>query len=278
MPLTVVPGPLFLPLEAVKLGRFVRDINQPLEGYHEPPSLKTPTSIVTEYDYAANEQHGAKVAFGSALTSLLSGAFSKRSASEVRITPKRCKSYTLDNSDAWFDEAISSEETKRWIEKAALRGRKIFMIVGMHTLIDTQFFESSMTGHQLQGQATAPVSLSLAAAGAIVPFAGLIDPSVHAESQRSAGSRARLFAPGELICAVQYRVISYGWRSSRNAANLRVSGTRTWSCMEGGRRDAYTDETEDDEDVVEVDVKDEEELGKGWDAQESEQGQVYIHS
>lgn len=278
MPLTVVPEPLFLPFEAVKLGRFIKSINQPLEGYYEPPSLEAPKSIVTDFSYAGNEQHGSKAGFGSALTSLLSGAFSKRSSSEIRIAPKQCKAYTLDNSDAWFDKAISLEETKRWIEKAAERGRKIFMIVGMHTLTDTQFLESSMAEHQLQGQATAPVGLSLAAAGAIVPFSDLFDPSVHAESQRSAGSRVRLFAPGELICALQYRVISYGWRSSRDVANLKVSGTRRWSCMEGGRRDAYVDETEDDEDIIEVDLKDEEELGEGWDTRESEEGLVYIRS
>jgi hypothetical protein len=279
-PLAVIPSSLLLPLEALRLGRFVTSIDQPLEGYHEPTFATPPTPIANEFDYAEHNQQISTATFGSSITTLFSTAFSKRAASQVRIEPRCFKTYTLDNSDAWFDEAIGHEETQRWIEKSAIRGRKMYMIVGICTLTDTRFRKTSAQEQGLQGQATAPVGLSLAAAGAIVPLAGLVDPSIQGDFASFASNGTRIFAPGEQICTIKYREVGHKWLSSRNLKNLQLSKTRQWSCMEGHMRDAYEDgdDDEDAEDMIEVDMKDAEELGDGWTAAESEEGFIYVRS
>ncbi|KAK3614179.1 hypothetical protein LTR56_027421 [Elasticomyces elasticus] len=276
MALTVIPNPLFLPFEAVRLGRIVTNIDQPSEGYHEPFSAEPPTSIVSEFNYAGHNQEDSRATFGSTLTSLLSAAFNKRSKSEIRMEPRCCKAYALDNSDAWIDRAIGHEKTRQWIERAAIRGSKMFLIVGICTLTDTRFLQTSVKEQGSQGQVTVPVSLSLAAAGAVVPLAGLVDPSAHGSFARFASNGTRIFAPGEQVCAVQYREIGYKWLSSRVIENVRLSKTRQWSCTEGNRRNAYDSEDEDDEYVIKVDIKDTENMGSGWDAVESEEGVIYI--
>jgi hypothetical protein len=143
MPLAVIPSSLLLPLQALRLGRFVISINHPLEGYHEPTFATLPTPIANEFDYAEHDQQNSTATFGSSITTLLSTAFSKRTVSQVRIEPRCFKTYTLDNSEAWFDKAIGYKETQRWIEKSSLRGRKIYMIVSICTLTDTQFHKTS---------------------------------------------------------------------------------------------------------------------------------------
>ena len=278
MPFTVVPNSLLLPFEAVRLGRLVKRIDQPLEGYHEPFPSEVPTPIVSRFNFAERNQQGSRASFGSSLTALFSAAFSKLSSTGVHVEPTWCKTYALDNSDLWFDRAISHEETKKWIEKAAIRGSKLSMVVGMWTMTDTQFLQTTVREQELQGQAMAPVSLSLAAAGAVVPLGGLVDPSAHGDFASFASNGTRIFAPGEQICAVQYRQIRYKWLSSRVVENLQLSKTRQWFCTEGDRRDAYEDDGDDDEDVIEVEVGEAESLGDGWTAAESEEGLIYVRS
>ena len=278
MPLAVIPSSLLLPLEVLRLGRLVTSIDQPLEGYHQPPFDTPPTEIVSELDYAEHDQKSSRANFGASMTSLFSATFSRRAASQVRVEPRCFKAYALDNSEAHFDEAIALPETQKWIENAAIRGRTIYMIVGFYTMTDTRFIQISAREQGIQGQATAPVSLSLAAAGAVVPFAGLVDPSVRGGFGSFAGNKTRIFAPGEQICIIKYREVKYKWLSSRSLENSRLSKTRQWCCMEGDRRDAYEDEDDDDEDAIEVDIKDAENLGDGWTAAESEEGLIYVRA
>jgi hypothetical protein len=278
MPLAVIPSSLLLPLEVLRLGRFVTSIDQPLEGYHQPPFDTPPTGIVSELDYAEHDQQSSRSNFGASMTSLFSATFSKRAASQVRVEPRCFKAYDLDNSEAHFDEAIAFPKTKKWIENAAIRGRKIYMIVGFCTMTDTRFVQTSAREQGTQGQATAPVSLSLIAAGAVVPFAGLVDPSVQGGFGSFAGNETRIFAPGEQICTIKYREVKYKWLSRRTLEKSRLSKTRQWCFMEGYRRDAYEDEDDDDEGAIEVDIKDAENLGDGWTAAESEDGFIYIRT
>jgi hypothetical protein len=280
MPLAVIPNSLLLPFEALKLGRLVTSIDQPLEGYHERPYATPPTPIAIEFGYTKHDQQSSTGEFGSSITSLFSAAFSKRAINQIRIKPRYFKAYTLDNSDACFDEAVSHEVTRKWVERSAIRGRKIYMIVGICTLTDTQFIQTSSSDQRSQGRATAPVSLSLAAASGVVPLTDLVDSSVHADFASFTSSGTRIFAPGEQICTIKYRKVSYKWLSSRSFENMRLSKTRQWSCMEGDRRDAYEDENGDgdEEDVIEVDIEDAEDLGDEWTVAQSEEGQIYVRS
>ncbi|OQN95350.1 hypothetical protein B0A48_18736 [Cryoendolithus antarcticus] len=276
MSLTVIPNSLLLPFEAVSLGRLVTSIDQPLEGYHKPPFAEAPKPIPSIFDYAEHSQQDSRASFTSSVTALLSLAFSKRSASQIRIEPRCFKTYAIDNSDAWFDEAISHAETKKWIEKTVLKGKKIYMIVGFCTLTETQFGQTSLDQQEVQGQMTAPLSLSLTAAGVILPFANRdVDPSIQGDFGRLASNSTRIVARGEQICTIKYREVGHKWLSSRLLENLKLSKPRQWSCMVTRR---YTIEDEHDEDVIEVDLKDASNLGDEWTAAESKEGLIYVRS
>jgi hypothetical protein len=107
MSLAVTPNSLLLPLESLRLGRFVTSIDQPLESFHQPPFAISPTGIVRELSYAEHGQQGSRTKFGASITSLFSTAFSKRAASQVHVEPRVFKAYALDNSEAHFDEAVA---------------------------------------------------------------------------------------------------------------------------------------------------------------------------
>ena len=75
------------------------------------------------------------------------------------------------------------------------------MVVSIWTMTDTQFLQTSVREQESQVQATAP------AVGAVVPLAGVVDPSAQGEFGSFASNGMRIFASGEKICAVQYRQI-----------------------------------------------------------------------
>ncbi|KAH7114711.1 hypothetical protein B0J13DRAFT_572942 [Dactylonectria estremocensis] len=275
---TVIPSSFFLPLESVRLGRFIKNIDHPHEGYHEPPNVDVPKAIMTQFSFSSQVQQNRKMQFGSALTSLISAGFSKRLQSQIHLAPARGSNYSLDNSDAWFDRVVGIPDTRKWIEKAALRGDKIYIIVGIQTFTDTRIVQKSARGQQAGGQVNVPVSLSLAAATAVMPFAELVDPAVHGEHQNIESDQLWLVAPGEQVCSLQYREVKTRWLSSRLIEPLQLSKTRQWSCMEGDRRDAYEDSDEEDEDTIEVDLGDVEEFNGEWDVEDFAGGTIYLQS
>ncbi|RKK79378.1 hypothetical protein BFJ68_g16814 [Fusarium oxysporum] len=276
---TVVPSSFFLSLESVRLGRLIKNINHPHEGYYEPPTGDVPKAIVTPFSFSSLNQQNNRTQFGSALTSLISAGFSKRLQSQIQLVPASASNYCLDNSDEWFDKAVGLPDTRKWIENAALRGHKIYIIVGIQTFTDTRIVQKSARGQQARGQVTVPVSLSLTAASAVMPFAELVDPTIHGEHQNAESDQLWLLAPGEQVCSLQYREVKTRWLSSRLIEPLQLSKTRQWSCMEGDKRDTYEDDSdEEEEDTMEVALGDVEEFSGEWDAEDFVEGTIYLQS
>ncbi|WKT54188.1 hypothetical protein QSH57_004772 [Fusarium oxysporum f. sp. vasinfectum] len=275
---TVIPSAFFLPLKSVRLGRFIKNIHHPHEGYYEPPNIDVPEAIVSQFSFSSLNQQNRRTRFESALTSLVSSGFSKRLQSEFHLAPACGSNYSLDNSDAWFDKAVSLPDTRKWIENAALRGHKIYIIVGIQTFTDTRIVQKSARGQQAGGQVNAPVSLFLTAATAVMPFAELVDPAIHGEHQNIESDQLCLLAPGEQVCSLQYRRVKTRWLSSRLIEPLQLSETRRWSCMEGDKRDTYEDSDEEDEGTIEVDLGDVEEFNEDWDAEDFVEGTIYLQS
>ncbi|KAF6528415.1 hypothetical protein HZS61_008717 [Fusarium oxysporum f. sp. conglutinans] len=125
---------------------------------------------------------------------------------------------------AAFDNAnpVSLPETREWIEKAALRGHKIYIIVGIQTFIDARIVQKLARGRQAGGQA----------ATAAMPFADLVDPAIR-EHQNAESDQLWVLAPDEQVWSLQYRKVRTRWLSSRPLEPLQLSETRRWSCMEG---------------------------------------------
>ncbi len=272
MALNVIIPQFFLPPESVKLGRFVTSIDEPHQGYHDPPSAEPPKQITSRREsYVGAREEGSNATFGSSLTSLMSAGFSKQAKLQMKITAEQVTTYTLDNSDGWFDSATSLPATRTWIERAIDRGDDIYMIVGFHALTNASIVHESARGSDVDGQVHVPISLSLASVGIVAPLGALIDPSFKASSHGVDNSQSSFQAPGERISAFQYRQIRHKWLSSNKVENLRPAKSARWSSVEKGRAE---DDGEDD--LIEVETAPVEELDGEWDRQEAPGGEILV--
>jgi hypothetical protein len=130
MLLNIISSDFLLPLESVKLGRLVKSIDFPAYSYHDPPYSHAPEARpVVRDQYKRILQGDSSTNFASKLTYLMSSGFTKRVNTRVRIETDAVKTYTLDNSEAWFTEATKFDETKRWIERA-IGGDGIYLVQG----------------------------------------------------------------------------------------------------------------------------------------------------
>jgi hypothetical protein len=261
--LTFISLDFFLPLSSIKLGRLVKSVDFPTHSYHDPPYSQAPGGTPTvrgQYERVLQNERSA--GFVSKLTSLMSSGFSKRANQRVRIETNAVRTYTLDNSEAWFIEATGFEETRKWIERA-IGGDGIYLVVGFHTVTDARIMHESLKAHQLSGQVTLPVGLSLAAVGAVAPLGTIVDPSVGGNQSVLDGAKTQFIAPGEQICALQYFKVSYGWLYSKKAENLKLSKWPRWTAGEDWRKTSV-DEAEDEPDLLEVEIEEFERPEGDW--------------
>jgi hypothetical protein len=275
MTLSVISSDFFLPLGSVKLGRLVKSVEFPTHNYHDPPYSQAPEATpVVRSQYKRILQGESSTGFASKLTSLMSSGFSKRANTRVRIETDTVKTYILDNSEAWFMEATDFDETRRWIERA-IGGDGIRLVVGFHTVTDARIVHESIEGHQLSGQVTLPVGLSLAAVGIVAPLGNIVDTAVSGNQRVLDGAKTQFLAPGEQICALQYRAVSHRWLYSKEVANLKLSKVPRWTAYEGWRH-ASIDEVEDEPDLLEVETEGFEQPEGDWEEEEDEDGEVLL--
>jgi hypothetical protein len=252
---------IFIPVESIKLGRLVTSVDHPHQDYHDPAYSPTPVPTINIRAHYGGLGHESRTSnFSSALTSLLSAGFSKRAKSRVRVETNLVRTYTLQNSTQWFDKAVSSEESRGWFERRIDQGDDIYFVVGFHTVTDAQIIYESADGNEHAGQLSLPVSLALNAAGVIAPLGDLADPQVGVHH----GSVERVIeyfkAPGEQICAFQYRPIRHRWLSSRSIDKAMLAKTPRWSAG-----DRWRDEEDGVEDILEAEITDLSRLEGEWD-------------
>lgn len=223
--------------------------------------------------YTDHRHNASNSGFRSALTSLMSAGFSKRAKSNVRIAAEHINTYTLDNSDEWFEEAVLLPATRSWFERAVDRGDRIYMVVGYHTITDARISQESIQGEQTSGQLALPASLSLAAAGVVAPLGNLIDTAVGANRENLNGAQSHFMAPGEQVCALQYRKVHHKWLSSKMVDTLRLSKAPRWLSIETRRA---MEEEDDDEDIIEVQMEEMDGPDGEWDAERLPDGEVLL--
>jgi len=248
MALNIIFPQLLLPYDSVKLGRLITTIDHPHQAYHDPPCPQPPIAdILLRDSYTGAVHKDSNKNFVSALTSLISTSFSKRAKTQVRITAKQFKTYTLHNSDNWFDDAMDIQATRVWTERVVRRGFNIYMVVGFHTIMEARISYGSVIESTVGGQVNIPVALTLPTVGAIAPFGNIIDPYVGARSEGEDSSQAYFIAPGEQICAFQYRKVQHRWLSSNSLDAIQLSKLPRWSSLERRR-----DEEKGEDDILEV--------------------------
>ncbi|KAK4246223.1 hypothetical protein C7999DRAFT_33356 [Corynascus novoguineensis] len=216
MRLSIVPAQIFLPKDSVKLGRFITSVEYPHQNYHDPPSTSQPRVLISlRGSYNGEHQSASKSTFASTLTSLLSAGFSKREKMKICVTTEHVKTYTLDNSDGWFEEVTRLQVTRAWLERAIDRGHNIYMIVGFHTFTDANIRQESVVGKSVGGHISVPTSLSLTAAGVVALPGAVVDPKVALRQQFLDGAQSQFVVDGEQVCALEYRKVTHGRTTAR---------------------------------------------------------------
>jgi hypothetical protein len=274
MSLNIIIPQLFLPPSSVKLGRFITNIDHPHQSYYDPIYARTPEPAISSREaYVGLNHESSNASFGSALTSLMSAGFSRRAKTQVSVMADSVRTYALDNSDKWFTEAMAMLGTRTWIERTVDRGYDIYMIVGFHTVTNARIAHKFVHESDTGGQINIPVNLTLAAVGAIAPLGDIIDPSVGGNSQSVDNTRAFFIAPGEQICAFQYRKVRHRWFSSNSIDTARLSASPRWSSVERSR-----DEEDGEDDIMEVEAipVPEEELDGKWARKEAPAGEILL--
>jgi len=252
MVISIIPAQIIVPLESVKLGRFITSVEQPQQSYHDPPSTSEPSVLTTRQDdFTGDRISDRSSGIVSALLSVISGGFSRRTRSTVRIATDCVKTYALGNSDSWFDEATTLPETREWIERVLDRDQKVYMIVGFHTVTNAKLSHQSIVGNKADGQLQVPAASALGAMGVAVPFGDILDSRIRMQLEVIDGERSQSSALGEYVCAIQYRQLRHNWLSSKEMDARQLSKVRQWSSVERSR-----DEEDGEDDVVQVDLVD----------------------
>lgn len=248
----IIPAQIILPLESVKLGRFITSVEQPQQSYHDPPSANEPSVLKTVLnDFNGDLITDRSSGIVSTLLSVISAGLSRKTRSAVHMATDCVKTYTLSNSDSWFDKAVTLPETREWVERALDRGQKVYMVVGFHTITNVKLSHQSNIGHKVEGQLQVPAVSALGAMGITVPFGDVLDPKICVQQQVVDGKRSQFSAPGEYICAIQYRQLRHNWLTRKDMDANQLSGVRHWYSVERSR-----DEEEGEDDIIRVDLID----------------------
>lgn len=249
----------FLPIEILKLGDFLVDLENPQLSRQSPAFQLDPNDVLISprINYSEVEHAASKNSFATSLTSLLSFSCSKTLGTSVTVTSEQVITYRLANSGAWFRKALEDEGTRDWIEEQQRDGfENIFMVVGYHTMSNAAVVLGVDDAQERSGQVQAPVSNALAAGGVVLPSGGILDPKFSAQQSESRGAKLQFTAPGERTCALQYRKVVYQWFSSRDLDSATLNKGILWKSLKGTRSASEKTDTNDD-DVLEFGLVDE---------------------
>jgi hypothetical protein len=222
--------------------------------------------MVAEFSLDVQTRRESKASFASVLTKILSARFSKQVQASIQVVSDRGTSYSLDNSEAWLDKALSMSETRTWIERAALRGRTIYLVVGIQTLTNPCVSWAVASDRQSEAGFDISQALSAVTDGALSVFLQA-EVATKGQSTHHDNTEHCVKAPGERVCAIQYRRLKYGWLSHRSPERMYLSKTRQWSCIEGHMREISSDGDEE-EDVDEKNVDEEDVIVVDFDNDE----------
>ncbi|KAL9092524.1 MAG: hypothetical protein Q9165_004328 [Trypethelium subeluteriae] len=245
-----------LSLDVVSLGRLVSFVKNPGQDSFDPtlelpdkPQVLSTTGEINNISKVLRASNGA--GFEVALTNFAS-VFLKAESKDVRLLEaKQGVQYLLLHADDWFERTCKSELTQTWLERAAMRGRKSYLVTGLQTLSNGDI--KTDVASKLGTGAGAQIPL-LAASG--VPLPTPLDPAAKADYSVERGLTNTGNLPDEKVYGIQYREIKLkkGNRSTGPIANLR---SKIWWEQICTDRDASgIDMDEEEEDTIEAELLD----------------------
>jgi hypothetical protein len=258
---------VFLPLEAIRLGRLVTSVREPqsdfLDAAFTPP--QEPEATRLDYsDYKGKLTDTAASGFTNTLTQLVSARLKRKSSRSIRVSTSKLTSYHVLNSGAWFQKLVASPVNRAWIEQKNMEGDDIFLIAGYHTMLDATIQDRSSHASTAAADVTVPVAEILTATGVggvVLPFEKFLDPSVGASREHDAARQETFQVQGEQICAVQYRRLRFKWFSDGDidAAKLGPNMWQSGMTFRGNIDNVLRVDLMDEKDLADTDDDDEDE-------------------
>jgi hypothetical protein len=241
-----------LPSTAVSLGRFVTNLDNPHQDYHDP-TTNTSSGITEKVQENFQSRHDSTnhQDLASQLTKFLSTSFSKRLNTSVQITADKAKTYYLNNTGQWLRDAVKHPETRDWIERTIDEGEDIYVVTAYQTLVNARISEQAGEQSAVRGNVRVPVSDMLAAAGVVDPV-GISDPGFGGSRGHSEDGQRHFIVLGEQIYAVQYRKVRWRWFSSKEVDQSILSNKAWWEIYDGPRN-----LQSEPENMIEVELEDE---------------------
>jgi hypothetical protein len=247
-----------LPLNSVRLGRLILDINAPWQDYRPkaPVHLAVDDILITPFLHVkeiVERTHGTK--FHASLSDALTSALGKQQTSIVGITAPRGMTYTLLNSGDHFEHICRDDNVRTWIERAIMYGSPVYMVVGLITVTDAKVVGSIQTTSHIQGDVTVPVTdIVTSGVGVMVPstLSTILDSGIGVDRLIHNAAKSSYDSPGENVFAVQYRKVKYEWFNGKSVDTAFLERGNRW-IVQGGYRNTLEEE-EDDEDTIVADL------------------------
>ncbi|KAJ5711930.1 hypothetical protein N7488_006086 [Penicillium malachiteum] len=265
-----IPQRTFLPPESIRLGRFVRDIEEPSSDFLDPDIGVSEDNIVLQshVDYSEVLHQSKERTFKAMLTSLVSASRSKNNKFRTQIHTDQMNTYQLSNSGTWFRSAVNQYS-----------GDDMYVVVGYHTMRDARILDYTENSSEQSAWLELPVEEALAAAGVGVLLGGVVNPGLQVQNGRVEGIGRRFVAVGEQICAVQYRKIHVKSFSSRDVDKTFLERNNCWKLYYSPRGPGTRGEGTGINDVVETDLEDvlDSELGSNYERHVDGTEEFWIH-
>ncbi|CAL8577087.1 hypothetical protein XPA_002934 [Xanthoria parietina] len=240
--------------DAIKLGRFVLNTDQPHQDYFDPPLESPPETTESEQiDLVEVRQDDAKAQAAASLDPIADVSRSKHDQGQVAIATAKSAIYQLSNSRNWFRAALQEQKTRDWFERAILEGSEIYLIVGYQAVHDAQLSKEQSVSKGNAAILRAPIAAALAMAGVVLNFGLSVDPEISRSASKSHVAGESHVALGEQISAVQYRKVRFKWYSSRNLDKAQLEKGSWWKMQwdfrgqESGVNDVVEPQLSDDE-------------------------------
>ena len=219
-----------LPLESVKLGRLVLNLDEPHQDYWDPACDLEPEILKRpQLRYLDVQNNATSAGLTAELTSLVSASHSNQKMRLSAVTTEQSTICQLANSSRWFKASLKDQDTRKWIEEAVRTGDDIYIVVGYQTMTDAKVTGDYGRLKEFQAKVQLPASeVAAIATGAITTFSDMADPSLDVHRHMDDGVRKQFVAAGEQIYAVQYRKIQFKWYSSRDLDRATLAKGNQW--------------------------------------------------
>ncbi|KAH6990038.1 hypothetical protein EDB80DRAFT_729409 [Ilyonectria destructans] len=228
----------FLTADDVQLGRLVLDTKTPQKNFCKAASLTLTNAdrsrrVFENIDNLTNATSSSS--FRLLLTKILDVLASKSGNSVDTLKTTKAVSYDLYHVDDKFEELLSNDKVKEWLEK--YRGRTcIYLVVSLHVVQDASVSLDHGESSEVEVKGTIPVA---EAAAGVAPGAPMLNKALNPKAEVRHGHAhehsASFFAPGERIIAVGYQEVRFRTFSSSTADTPTLAKKTVWKSFDTSR-------------------------------------------